>query len=60
MGKCISDYDRCGDEKEEMINWKKIFEILLPSFLLSFVLFGKSRLICIKKKMEMTDNESGR
>lgn len=50
MGKCISDYDRCGDEKEEMMNWKKIFEILLPSFLLSFVLFGKSRLICIKKK----------
>lgn len=23
MGKCISNYDRCGNEKEEMINWKK-------------------------------------
>lgn len=33
MGKCLSNDDGYGDEKEEMLNWRKnIFEILLPSF----------------------------
>lgn len=37
MGKCLSNDDGYGDEKEEMLNWRKnIFEILLPFFSVVF------------------------